>query len=102
MRSLLPAALGAVARGLVGEQGWRIGLTLLEMAGFAGDYSQTGHANVAVFLDEAARARRDDPWEALISECGNPPVTEEERTAIVRYLEREGILDAGTDDERTT
>lgn len=54
------------------------------------------------FLDEAALARRDDPWEALIGACGNPPVTEEGREAIVRDLASEGVLDTEPDDERTT
>jgi hypothetical protein len=102
LRSMVPAALAAVARGLVGDQGWKVGLKLLEMAGCPGDYGQTGPVDPAVFLDEAALARRDDPWELLIAECGNPPVAQGEREAVVRDLAREGVLDTGPDGEQTT
>jgi hypothetical protein len=99
LRSLLPDALAAVAGGLVGDQGWRVGLKLLEMAGFAGNYGQIGHAEAEVFLNEAARARRDDPWEVLIAECGNPPVSKEERRRVVEELARNGALDTVPDNE---
>lgn len=93
LRSLVHAALGAVARGLAGDQGWRPALKLLEMMGFAGDYGEIGHTDADAYLSEAARDRRPDPLEALIGTYGEKPVSEGERRKVVEELAREGILD---------
>jgi hypothetical protein len=56
LRSMVHAALGAVARGLTGEQGWRPGLRLLEIMGFVGDYSKIGHTDPNAYLWMRRRA----------------------------------------------
>lgn len=93
LRSMVHAALTAVARGLAGDEGWRPALKVLEMMGFAGDYGQTGHTDPNTYLDEAALARRPDPLDALIGEYGKKPVSAEERRRVAEELAREGVLD---------
>ena len=99
LRSMVHTALGAVARGLAGDEGWRPALKVLEMLGFTGDYAKVGHSDPGRYLDEAARARRTDPLDALIAEYGEKPVTEYERRSIVGELAREGVLDQEGDGE---
>ena len=93
LRSMVHLALAAVARGFAGDQGWQPALKVLEMMGFAGDFGETGYTDPNRYLDEAARARRYHPLDALVAEYGNPPVSDEERQAVVRALAREGVLD---------
>jgi hypothetical protein len=98
LRSMVHTALGAVGRGLAGDEGWRPGLKLLEMMGFHGDYGQIGHTDPITYVDEAAHARRPDPLDALIGEYGEKPVSEGERRRVLDDLAREGVLDSGPGD----